>query len=130
MRMTLGDRIATRLGVLGMSQSELARRVSLRQSSINALVRGETRSSRHLHAIARELKTTVAYLLDETDEPDGTGDVDFHLDSESREVLDRFLGLAPEDRRALLRILRSMSGGENSTASTLHNRQDAYRGRG
>jgi len=68
--MAIGDRIKERLRVLGMSEAELARRVGIRQSSINALVRGETQSSRHLHAIARELRTTAAYLLGETDDPE------------------------------------------------------------
>jgi phage repressor protein C with HTH and peptisase S24 domain len=67
--MLIPARIEERLVAVGISQAELARRVSVRQSSINALVRGETRSSRHLHAIARELKTSTAYLLGETDDP-------------------------------------------------------------
>lgn len=53
-----------------MSQSELARRVGLRQSTINGLIRGEQRSSTHLHKIARVLQTTPAHLEGETDDPD------------------------------------------------------------
>lgn len=65
--MVIGPRILERLRATGMSEAELARRVGIRQSSINALVRGETRSSRYLHQIARELGTTTAYLLGEAD---------------------------------------------------------------
>lgn len=57
-----------------MSQSELARRVGLRQSTINALVKGNARSSAHLHKIARELGTTPEYLDGETDDPSPAND--------------------------------------------------------
>ncbi|MBI0475392.1 XRE family transcriptional regulator [Sphingomonas sp. MA1305] len=66
--MTIGERIKERLGVLEMSQAELARRVGLSQPAINSLIRGASRSSTHLHRIARELGTTPAYLTGETDD--------------------------------------------------------------
>ncbi len=52
----------------GLSQSELARRVGLSQSSIYNLVSGKAYGSAHLHRIARELGTTAAYLDGETDD--------------------------------------------------------------
>lgn len=52
-----------------MSQAELARRCGLDQSTINGLIRGSARSSRHLHRIARELGTTAEYLSGETSDP-------------------------------------------------------------
>jgi len=67
--MSVGARIAERLTATGLSQSELARRVGINQSTINALLRNATRSSAHLHKIARELQTTPAYLEGETDDP-------------------------------------------------------------
>lgn len=66
----IGERILTRLELLGKSQSWLARQVDLRQPTINALVRGTSQSSVHLHKIARALGTTVDYLTGETDDPD------------------------------------------------------------
>ncbi len=66
----IGDRILIRLALLGKSQSWLARQVGLRQPTINALVRGTSQSSVHLHKIARALGTTVDYLTGETDDPD------------------------------------------------------------
>ena len=63
-----GARIQQRLKLLGISQAELARRVNLRQSTINGLVKGEQRTSGHLHVIARELQTTPEYLTRETDD--------------------------------------------------------------
>ena len=68
--MSVGSRIHERLSVVGISQSELARRVKLSQPAISALIKGNSRSSTHLHRIARELATTPAYLTGETDDPD------------------------------------------------------------
>lgn len=65
--MALGERIQERLGKLGMSQAELARRVKVSQPTINALIRGGNTSSKHLHRIAAELETSPAYLAGETD---------------------------------------------------------------
>jgi transcriptional regulator with XRE-family HTH domain len=53
---------------MAMSQAELARRVGISQPAINALIRGASRSSTHLHRIARELDTTPAYLTGEIDD--------------------------------------------------------------
>lgn len=70
--MTVGGRIQERLNLLGMSQAELARRVGLAQTTINNLIRGDSRSSAHLHKIARVLQTSVDYLIGETDDAAGT----------------------------------------------------------
>lgn len=66
--MTLGERIEQRLRVLDMSQAELARRVRLSQPSINALIKGKSKDSRHLHRIAAELETNPAWLAGESDD--------------------------------------------------------------
>ena len=70
--MSVGSRIKERLKAKDMSQAELARRVGVRQSTINELVRGESQSSKHLHQIARHLGTTPEYLSGETDDPENT----------------------------------------------------------
>lgn len=68
--MIRGERIKERMTALGMSQGELARRVGIKQPSIHALISGDNkRGSAHLHSIARELGTTPAFLLGETDDP-------------------------------------------------------------
>lgn len=64
-----GSRIKTRLAEMGLSQSELARRVGVSQATIAQLVSGRSRSSSHLHKIAQVLKTTPEYLTGETDDP-------------------------------------------------------------
>lgn len=67
--MGLGDRIGERLQALGISQAELARRVKIAQPTINALIRGNSTGSKHLHRIAAELETSPAYLAGESDDP-------------------------------------------------------------
>lgn len=62
-------RLRERMNALQMSQSELARRVGISQASIYHLVSGGGQGSKHLHRIARELETTVAYLEGEVADP-------------------------------------------------------------
>ncbi len=68
--MTLGQRIEKRRQLIGISQAELARRVGVRQSTMNSLINGDSRSSRSIVQIARELRTTPAYLIGDIDDPD------------------------------------------------------------
>lgn len=65
---TVGDRIQERMSKIGLSQSELARRVGVTQPTINALIHGGNTTSKHLHRIAAELETSPAWLAGETDE--------------------------------------------------------------
>lgn len=67
---TLGARIEERRREIGISQAELARRVGVRQSTMNSLIKGDSRTTRSLLKIARELHTTPAYLTGEVDNPD------------------------------------------------------------
>lgn len=112
--MIVGDRIAARLEATGLSQSELARRLRVRQSTISGLVRGEQRSSTRLHEIARELGTTPAYLLGETDDPQSEAKLP-ELTYEQRQLLACFEVLDPTDRQLLLAMAMRMAdrGGPN-----------------
>lgn len=67
--MTVGSRIDALRAQLGISQAELARRASVPQSTMNGLIKSDYRWSPHLVRIARELRTTVAYLAGEVDDP-------------------------------------------------------------
>lgn len=62
--MSIGARIRELLDRNGMSGAELARRIGVKQPTISDLLNGRSRSSVHLHAIARVLGTTADYLAD------------------------------------------------------------------
>lgn len=70
MSMTLAARMKARMAEKAVSQAELARQVGVAQPTIAKLMNGASRSSGHLHRIARVLETTPAYLSGETDDPD------------------------------------------------------------
>lgn len=67
--MIVPDRISSLLSERGISQAELARRVGVAQQTIHKLISGGSRTSAHLHRIARELGTTADYLSGETNDP-------------------------------------------------------------
>jgi len=103
-----GDRLEKLMADRQISQSELARRVGLKQPSIGRLISGETRSSSVLIELARELSVSPAYLAGETDDPfRETAEVT--LTSDEREWLDLFHRVQPKDRAAALHILRTLA---------------------
>lgn len=127
--MIIGDRIRERLPLVGISQAELARRVKLDQSTINGLVNGEQRSSTKLAQIARELKTTPAFLEGETDDPEGELPEQPEIDSQTRDLIECFVTLSPTDRAAVLRHAHSL-GGKLPPPGKLNAPRMAYRGKG
>lgn len=124
----IGSRIAERLKLLdNMSQSELARRVGLTQGTIAQLISGRSRSSSHLHKIARELKTTPAYLSGETDDPAAPEPISPDLSADQRELMQLYEAMDDASRRALMQVARSM-GNPPPTKPTLHSPKLAYAG--
>ena len=127
--MSLGERIGHRLAKLGMSQAELARRVKLTQPTINGLVKGKSTSSVHLHLIARELKTTVAYLTGETDNA-MSDQPDDMLTSKDREDIALLQRLPERDRDAIRQLMRTITDQASApTPSTLHSPSRSFGGR-
>lgn len=63
-----GQRLEQLLEDRGLSQSELARRVGIKQPSIARLISGHTRSTSVLLELAKELDTTPEYLTGESDD--------------------------------------------------------------
>jgi transcriptional regulator with XRE-family HTH domain len=115
--MSLGDRIRSQLARLGLSQAELARRVGLTQPTINGLITGKSASSVHLHRIARELKTTSAYLTGETDNPE-SDHPDEALTSRDREDLELLNRLSERDRALVRQLIRSLADHNEDIPST------------
>ncbi|MCC2602552.1 XRE family transcriptional regulator [Sphingopyxis yananensis] len=63
-------RFRARMDELGVSQASLARSLDVSQSTIAKLALGESSGSKHLHRIAKALKTTPEYLTGVVDDPD------------------------------------------------------------
>lgn len=74
-RMALGKKIREAREALGMSQSELARRVGMRQQSIGSIEKGDVTRPGKLPEIARVLKRPLSYFLEDVqnDHPVETG---------------------------------------------------------
>lgn len=118
--MKLGERIDLRRIQLGLSQSELARRVGVRQSTMNSLIRGESYSSRHLLKIARELQVSPAYLTGEVDDPEQDAPSPPALSREQSEMLRLFDALDGPERALLTGVARSMCKGvSDDTAASI-----------
>ena len=115
---------------LGLSQAELARRVGLSQPAIFALIHKNKTGSKSLHQIARELNTTPAWLMGETDDPDAVEPDEFQLSFEERTWVAGLRGLDPRDREAVLRIVRSLPSAPPPTLPTLHSQRDSFTPRG
>lgn len=112
----IGQRIRKRLLEQQLSQSELARRVGVRQSTINSLIVGDSRSSKYLHLIARELGTTPAYLTGEVDDPEQDAPVAPALTHRQAELLKLFDTLNGSSQTLLTEVARSMAKGASGLA--------------
>lgn len=123
--MELGERVSLRMKDQGLSQAELARRVGLSQPSIFALIHKNKTGSRSLHRIARELKTTVAYLTGETDDPDSDVPASPEFSREERDWVDLLRDLPAEDRVTVLKLVRAL--GERHGPPTLHDQTPDFR---
>jgi transcriptional regulator with XRE-family HTH domain len=101
--MSLGKRLQDRLDLSGLTQAELADRVSLSRGMMNHLLQGKRGGSRHLHRIAKELGTTVEFLLGEDTSPEA----EFSITKLTRDELAmifqwRFLNT---DQQAAVRVI-------------------------
>jgi transcriptional regulator with XRE-family HTH domain len=123
--MSLGLRIKGLLKARGISQAELGRRVGLSQSTMNELVNGRSRSSTSLHVIARELRTTPAYLSGETDDPDAEFPVEF-VTAEERSWVERLKLLDGPDRDLVLKLVDTLAR-RASPSPSLHDQQMDFR---
>ena len=101
--MSIGPRIEERLRDLGMSQAELARRAGVPQTTINGLIRGNSRTTPHLIRIAQALSATPAYLTGETD--DLNSEVkNYPISSQEKKLVELIRGTPPEIRKAIIKL--------------------------
>jgi len=106
-------RLRERMVQMGLSQSELGRRVGVSQATIYNLTSGKGYGSTHLHKIARALQTTPAYLTDETDDPDFNAPPPL---PPSPQVV--MLGVMMPPTRALARMFEALLEGIDDQATT------------
>lgn len=126
--MGVGARIKLRLEQQQLSQSELARRVGVRQSTINQLVSGESHSSRYLHKIARELRTSPAYLTGEVDDPNLDAPAPRMFTAAEEALVDIYRSLDERSQTALMHVAQTMLTGSLPTA--VNGPRTSYRGEG
>lgn len=107
-----------------VSQSELARRANVSQQTVFKLLTGQSKSSRYLHLIARELGTTPAYLTGETDDPDSNAPDPPAFSREDIELLGRITKLSDRAREALTIMIDEMTA---APGRTVHSTRDRYR---
>jgi len=108
---------------LAISQSELARRVGVSQTTIYKLVSGDGYGSKYLHKIARELRTTAAYLSGETDDP--TVEIpQQHLDHDEQRWVWFWRRLDEKRQKSFVNILEALTGEPDAT---LHDQRHTYK---
>lgn len=93
---------------------------------MNGLIRGSAQGSRYLHKIARALRTTPAYLMGETDDPDAEF-AESAVTAEEEEWLDQLRIVTPADRAAILQLTRSLAKCEAGPKPTLHSPSHEFR---
>lgn len=132
--MGLGARIEERLAALNITQSELARRARIPQTTVNSLIKAGRRSTPHLLKLARALQTTPAYLTGESDDPAAEAAEGPSLDADAQELLANFEQMNTFDRKALLQLARSLSlrihdnTHKAGQGAALHDEGTEYRG--
>jgi transcriptional regulator with XRE-family HTH domain len=135
-RMALGTRISERLKALKMNQSQLARRCGIPQTTVNSIIKEDRRSSPHLMKFAAALRTTPAYLLSETEDPDSQT-ASAAITFEEQELIELTRMLEREDYNIVRHLIRRLASGTppnfkgavNDADATQHDRQIGYRSR-
>ena len=107
--MIIGSRVLERMNACNLSQAALARSVQLSQPTIHGLIHSNKIGSKHIHRIARVLRTTPAYLMGETDDP-GTDAVQPLLNPDEERWLSYWRSLNVDERDALVRVARLLIG--------------------
>jgi transcriptional regulator with XRE-family HTH domain len=107
--MTLSKRLKDKMKECRLTQEKLAEEVGITQQAIGRLTRGDSKTSAHMHKIAKALGTTSEYLLGETDDPNPAG-LDVLLSVDEQDWLNLLRKLSAEQRQAVLQLAKSLSG--------------------
>lgn len=109
--MVIGERVKARLEAENLSQAELARRVGVSQPTIYGLIHSNKIGTKYLHLVARELRTTPAYLSGETDDPDADAPSPPEYTPDERAWVDYWRALDGDGRDAMVRVVRLLTAG-------------------
>ena len=123
--MIQAERLRGTLVARGLSQAQLAKRVGVSQQTIAKLVTSKALNSRYLHQIARELRTTAAYLTGETEDP-SVDAIEGLFTGEEIEWIDLLRSIAPADRSAILQLARTLA--TSAAVPSVNTPKPAFRG--
>jgi transcriptional regulator with XRE-family HTH domain len=123
---TTASRLTQAMEIRGTDQSALARDLNVTQGSISKIVLGRTSNSRLLPRIAAHLGVSMTWLLGLSDNPYDDGGGQAELSWEERDFISHLKKLNLEDRRALLRIARSLASSPEAVG-TVHDVAHEYR---
>ncbi len=113
----VGQRVRARRAALGMSQTELGRRIGVKFQQVQKYESGQNRvSASRLWAIAEALDVPVVHFFEQL--PVGSasdaGRADFLGDARAMRLVSDFLCLPEEQKKAVLDIVASMAHREGS----------------
>lgn len=102
---------------------ELARRVGISQQAMWKIFSGQTKRTRFLGDIARELKTTPEYLTHKTDDPSAEASLP-DLTYDQRQLLACFDSMDRTDQEMLLAMAMRLA--ERTSPGRVHARLESY----
>lgn len=96
---TMGERVADAREANGWSQSELARRIGVKQQAIQQIESGETKRSRYLADIARETGFNLEWIVNGIgpERPDS-------FTPEERALVEKYRHMSEQDRKTLQEV--------------------------
>jgi transcriptional regulator with XRE-family HTH domain len=106
----IGRRVRARRNELGLKQGDLARLVGITQPSLSLIESGDTKSLRGttLVGLARALKTSTRWIMTGK----GPHEVDPQLSAQEEELLQIFINLTDQNRKALLATGKALEGAQ------------------
>lgn len=107
--MIIRERLVERIEASGLSYSEIARQVGVKQPTITRLVSGNQYSTTRLTQLARTIHTTPEYLTGESDEPGPGSTPGAVLTPQDAEIIRLFGGLTPARRKMVHALLRDLA---------------------
>ena len=109
---TMGERVAALREEAGLKQTELARRIGIRQPSLSSIESNQTKriAGETLAGLCRELRTTAKYILDGAG-PAHPPQVEIaEMSAASKAFLRYFNDLTPEEQQKIAEVAKVITG--------------------